>query len=123
MRASILVVDDDEAIREGLETLLVDEGYEVHSAENGQVALELLRSGKRPSLVLLDLMMPVMDGREFCAMCALDAELAAIPIILFTAGSITPEIAALPVNEKLRKPADIDVLLETVRRNAIGKLA
>ena len=59
---SVLVVDDDEAIRETLREVLSDEGYLVEVAENGARALERMRAPLRPGLVLLDLMMPVMSG-------------------------------------------------------------
>ena len=63
----ILVVDDDRDIRESLRELLAEAGYAVAVAENGRVALERLRAGLRPGVILLDLMMPIMDGMTFRA--------------------------------------------------------
>ena len=58
----VMVVDDDDEIREALSDVLTDEGYEVVGARDGQQALQFLREGRRPHAILLDLWMPVMDG-------------------------------------------------------------
>src|SRR5262245_36830107 len=62
---SVLVVEDDDGIRESIVEILRDEGYLVHEASNGREALEQLKDGQRPCVVLLDLMMPVMSGWQF----------------------------------------------------------
>src|SRR5262249_61831819 len=62
---NILIVEDDAATRDALTLVLSDEGYAVSSAANGREAIDLLRQGDAPDLILLDLMMPVMDGWQF----------------------------------------------------------
>lgn len=78
----VLVVDDDEDVRIGVQGLLEKRGFQVAQAVDGQDALEQLRRGLRPSAILLDLHMPRMDGATFCARCTDDPELAKIPIIV-----------------------------------------
>jgi CheY-like chemotaxis protein len=82
--AFILVVDDDEAIRESLVDLLEDRGHRVQVAANGRDALDIMRSST-PCMILLDLMMPVMDGWEFASLKAQDPRLSTIPICVVTA--------------------------------------
>ncbi len=78
----VLVVDDDEGVRLGVEALLEKRGFKVVQAVDGQDALDQLRRGLRPSAILLDLHMPRMDGETFCARCTDDPELAKIPIVI-----------------------------------------
>lgn len=80
----ILVVDDDQAMRSMLETVLLDEGYSVLLARNGKEGLELA-ARQRPALVLLDLMMPVMDGWEFLDAIKEKPEFADLPVLLLSA--------------------------------------
>jgi len=95
----ILVVDDDEDLRESFAGVLEDAGYEAASAGNGREALDFLRSSPPPCLVLLDLMMPVMDGLSFITEKEADSELANIPVVVITAaaGSRLRSIAPRPV--------------------------
>jgi CheY-like chemotaxis protein len=82
----VLVVEDDEDIRESLAQVLRDEGYAVAAAANGREALAQLRSDEpRPDIILLDLMMPVMDGWQFRVAQQEDPQLAAIPVVILTA--------------------------------------
>ena len=82
----ILLVDDDGDVRETIREALEEEGHRVTSAANGQEALSLLRDGKvRPDLILLDIMMPEMDGWAFRAEQRKHPELASIPVVVFTA--------------------------------------
>ncbi|MBW7882831.1 MAG: response regulator [Caldilineaceae bacterium] len=83
-KSVILVVDDAPAGRETMEALLYSPSYELHFASNGPEALSLA-SKKRPDLILLDVMMPGMDGFEVCRRLRLDPDLAEIPVILVTA--------------------------------------
>jgi CheY-like chemotaxis protein len=95
LKRSILIVDDDEEVRETLHDALAFEGFTVTVAHNGQEALEALRADERaPWLVLLDLMMPVMDGRTFLKVRGADADLARIPVIVLSAGGDCREIKA-----------------------------
>ncbi|HLY37048.1 MAG TPA: response regulator, partial [Candidatus Binatia bacterium] len=85
-RGAVLVVDDDPATRDALVVLLRHEGYPAESVNDGQQALARLRDRKPPSLVLLDLMLPVMDGFEFRVQQLQDPALARIPVIVVSAG-------------------------------------
>jgi CheY-like chemotaxis protein len=109
-RASVLVVDDDEAIREVVAEVLRDEGYAVTCAENGEQALRELRRGPPPDLMLLDLMMPVLSGWEVLEELECDERLSRLPIVIVSA------MAGPPSHEHLFKPIDLDRLLSTVRR-------
>src|SRR4051794_18478515 len=81
----VLLVDDDGSVRESLTELLEADGYRVVAAENGLRALALLRAGVRPSVVLLDIMMPEMDGWDFRLQQLRDPELALIPVVVVSA--------------------------------------
>ena len=85
-RRAVLVVDDDVAIREALTEALVEEGFPVHAARNGLEALDWLQDNRgRPCVVLLELMMPVMDGRTFLGIRRSDPSLSRIPVIVVSA--------------------------------------
>ena len=113
----VLVVEDDPDVRSMISILLGLEGYDVSSAENGQEALDLLHAGQRPQLILLDLMMPVMNGWQFRAAQVRDPELADIPAVVISGGDrIAEHTRALGATDYLRKPIDLDVLLATVQR-------
>jgi CheY-like chemotaxis protein len=111
---AVLVVEDDEGIRESIVELLRDEGYSVVGAANGREALDALRGGGRPCLVLLDLMMPIMSGWQFLDEIA-HTPLADLPVILVTAAR-DPNVK-LPGRPVLAKPVRIDVLLEAVKQH------
>jgi CheY-like chemotaxis protein len=109
----VLVVDDDEDIRVCLRELLADEGYRVETAVHGRQALDVLMRGERPCLVLLDLMMPVMDGVELLAHVRARPELSKIPVVVVSAASC----AEPPEGTKLlRKPVPFDAILHEVER-------
>jgi CheY-like chemotaxis protein len=113
-RHTILVVDDDAEIRESIADLLQDEGYEVAVAANGREALDQIRAGLRPRVVVLDLMMPVMDGWQFLDERARDAALKAVPVVVVSA---TPETLQPPETcAFIRKPMRLELLLEVVGR-------
>ena len=113
----VLVVEDDPDIRDATAILLEDEGYQVEQAENGQRALELLARGPTPCLVLLDLMMPVMDGHEFLErLRALGPPNAALPVVVMTAAH-NPSVPE--ARQVIRKPYSVDALLEAVERHAV----
>src|SRR5438270_7229737 len=84
-RKRVMVVDDCEATRDILTVILEVEGFEVVRAANGQEALGHLRGPARPDLILLDLMMPGMNGYELLSMVKQDAQLASIPVVVFSA--------------------------------------
>jgi len=111
---NILVVEDDESIREALGDLFQIEGYAVRLAENGLEALHALEdSNALPSLILLDLMMPVMDGRTFLKELA-KRDYPAIPICVLTAGSKGEFPPTTESFQILRKPINVDDLMSNV---------
>jgi CheY-like chemotaxis protein len=116
-RASILIVEDDADLREALSQVLRDEGYEVLGAAHGREALDRLRGGRRPCLILLDLTMPVMNGWQFRAEQRDDPELASIPVIVLSAGQdLSAQMPVLGLREYIRKPIRLESLLESVAR-------
>lgn len=114
----VLIIEDDPFILDSLKDLLQEEGYQVGMAKNGQEGLELLQKGFHlPKLILLDLMMPVMDGAQFRTEQMKDTRLRQIPVILMTAdGHIDAKRLSLAVDDCLRKPTDLDFLLEKVKQ-------
>ena len=114
---SILVVDDQLAIREMFAALLEDEGYTVACAGNGKDALDYLRQAEElPGLILLDLAMPVMTGYEFLREQRRDAMLASIPVILMTArGHFDQQDIDVHAVDYIHKPTDLDTLLQAIR--------
>lgn len=113
---SILVVDDDLEIGEVLCEVLRDEGYRATRAGNGAEALQLLRVGERPDVILLDLMMPVMNGWQFREEQVRDPLLAGIPVVVMTA-SRQFDAEVLDPCEVLPKPLQLERLLEAVERH------
>ena len=118
MKNLVLVVDDDRDIRDSLIEMLEDHGYPATGAANGAEALEALRTRPRPSLILLDLMMPVMDGRGFREEQLKNPAWADIPVIVISAyGNIEAQAQELAVGF-VRKPVASRPLIELVRRYA-----
>lgn len=116
MRDGILIVEDDESIREILKTALEFEGYRVWVAANGQEGIEILSKGASVCLILLDLMMPVMDGWEFVDAMGKDSELSNIPVVVITAFG---DLGGRPIRAKevVKKPVDLDYLFRVVKQN------
>jgi CheY-like chemotaxis protein len=114
---TVLVVDDDQDLLDVTQFVLEGEGYGVATARNGEEALVLLRAGPPPALVLLDLMMPVMNGWEFLEARARDPALQAIPVLVLTASEPEQVPGAVGI---LRKPFDLDDLIGAVARHARG---
>lgn len=117
----VMIVDDDLDLRELLSELIQDEGYEVVQASHGAEALALLRSGHlNPSLILLDLMMPVLDGWAFRRAQMEDPALREIPVIVLTADVSAParaQSSGIGFADFLLKPVSIDLLLQRVNEN------
>jgi CheY-like chemotaxis protein len=113
MSTCILLVEDDDLIREAMAAILMDEGYEVVKAENGQAALNWLLHNPAPRMILLDLYMPIMSGMDFRQRQLENPALAAIPVVVVTAAgeSAAPALSALP---QIRKPIDLEELLHCV---------
>ncbi len=119
----ILLIEDDADIRGMISQLLELEGYRVEVCSNGADALEVLRDSEaadKPGLILLDLMMPVMNGWQFRAEQARDPELEEIPVVVMSGdGRVTDRAPPVRAASFLKKPVDLDVLLETIRRYAL----
>lgn len=109
---SILVVEDDDDIRNAIVDLLETEGYSTESAVNGKDALDKLSQIERPCLVLLDMMMPIMNGRQFLDEVMKDSTLAPIPILIVSA--VADKANTEGSVGFLKKPIDIDVVLDVV---------
>jgi DNA-binding response OmpR family regulator/anti-sigma regulatory factor (Ser/Thr protein kinase) len=115
---AVLVVDDDRDIRETLCELLEDEGYRAVGAGDGREAIATIRaSDALPALILLDLMMPTMDGLAFRAEQLQVAAWAAIPTVVLSAFAVDEAAAIELAAPILKKPIAIDRLLETVARH------
>jgi CheY-like chemotaxis protein len=116
---TILIVDDDEAIREALRAVLEMEGYETALATQGREALTWLGQHPRPGLVLLDLMMPVMDGWQVIDELRQQDQLSEVPVVVVTAfGRDLRGATGLPI---LRKPIELRDLMDTVDRYCGGE--
>jgi CheY-like chemotaxis protein len=116
-RGDVLIVEDDTDLRQALTQILADEGYRVDGAEHGLSALEQLRDGRRPCLILLDLTMPVMNGWQFRDEQRQDPSLAAIPVVVISAGAnLSEQIGPLGIQDYIRKPIQLGQLLATVQR-------
>jgi CheY-like chemotaxis protein len=112
---SILIVEDDDDVREALAAFLEGEGYPVVEARDGQEALRCLRSTTEFCLILLDLFMPVMNGWSFRREQLNDAKLASIPVVVISADRSAPERAIdLGAVEAMVKPIHFDRLRATV---------
>ena len=113
----VMIVEDEADAREAMVELIEDEGFPAVGAVHGQEALEMLKSGTRPSLILLDLKMPVMDGWGFCEALAADERLASIPVAILTASAIYDTLPHRRNGAGLfTKPVDFQRLLSLVRR-------
>lgn len=114
--ARILVVDDDSTIRETVAEALQLDGFNVETARNGAEALAAVRV-RPPSGILLDLMMPIMDGWQFLERCRASQLCNGVPVVVMSAYSKLPEEASrLGVKGCIAKPFDLDVLLGAIER-------
>jgi len=114
----VLVVEDDKDIRDSVLEILVEEGYGARGFAHGAEALAYLHAGGRASIILLDLMMPVMDGITFRLELEKDAALNAIPVILLTAdGNAKHKATTMRVADGLDKPMRVEDLLSMVQRH------
>jgi CheY-like chemotaxis protein len=111
---SVLVVDDERDIREAVAEALKDEGYQVLDARDGAEALRQLRA-HHPAVVLLDLMMPGMNGWEFCAARKREPELCGIPVIVISA---LGRVSGIDAQAFLQKPFELEALVSAVRQYA-----
>jgi CheY-like chemotaxis protein len=110
-RPTVMIVDDDADIRDGLADLLSDEGFQVQTAANGLEALHALRRGELPRVILLDLMMPFMDGYQFLAARREEPSLQEVRVALITASGQLDR-SQLEGVTVLRKPIQTAALLD-----------
>jgi len=114
----VLLVEDDLDIAEAILDVLMDEGYEVAHATNGREALELLHTQPRPAVILLDLMMPEMDGPQFRAEQLRDPALSSIPVVVLSADRLVAQKAKeLGVWGYVTKPLQPDQLVSIVEQS------
>ncbi len=119
----ILVIEDDDDIRETIRDVLQDEGYRVDTAANGREAIDHLQDGHLPAVILLDLMMPVMNGAEFLDELSADPRLVTIPVIVVSAWPRHSGRVGGHSTAYVRKPIDLRELLGQIERLGGGRLA
>jgi CheY-like chemotaxis protein len=114
----VMIVEDDEDIRADLSAILRMKGFVVHEAANGREALARLSAGERPGVIVLDLMMPVMNGWELREVMRADAALAEIPVVVVSGAGRIPddEAATLAPAAVLVKPFELVDLIDVVSR-------
>ena len=115
--STVLVVEDDPDIRDVLREMLEPEGYEVATAEHGEDALAWLRTHLAPCAILLDLMMPVMDGPTFLRALRAEGSLSDIPVVVLSAAG--PDLLASTADDvmaRLPKPIQPDAVLTELSR-------
>lgn len=112
---TVFIIEDDVDTRDMIGRFLELEGFRVETAANGRQALDRLDAGTRACVILLDLMMPVMDGWEFRRRQACHARIADIPVIVFSAAG-RDRIEQVEANDYISKPVDLDELLDRVSR-------
>jgi CheY-like chemotaxis protein len=116
-KTDVLVIEDDEDIRDALSDALSDAGYSVSTASDGFDALEWLRNNPAPCVILLDWMMPHCDGVQFRNAQINDPSLKAVPVVLLTAdANVESKRAQMSADEFLRKPVQLRQLLDVVAR-------
>ncbi len=122
LQQQVLIVEDDADIRECMADVLSTAGYSVRTAANGLEGINVLRDGYRPCVVLLDLMMPVMNGQEFLVRVRerSEPEIAEIPVVVVTAAG--QNVSAPGANALVRKPFEVDALLLEVARQCEPRL-
>ena len=115
-KTRILVVDDDPDTLALLESIFSSHGYEVTSSPSGTIALDLLRGGLRPCLILIDLEMPAMNGEQVRLALAQDAALKDIPVVITSASREHLERLGLSI-QQLEKPFSLNVLIQIVEKH------
>ena len=114
---SVLLVEDDDFIRQEISEALQDEGYKVSTAAHGKEALAILADGQKPSVVLLDLMMPVMNGWEFLKAFKRDDAHTNIPVVILSAFADRATIIGGDAISVLRKPINLDALFNVLEEH------
>jgi CheY-like chemotaxis protein len=117
VRCNVLVVENEDALREEVTEFLEESGYRVDSVADGPAALDYLRQhapDNLPDVILLDFWMPRMNGREVKAELRKDPALSRIAVVAFTANRLSDEVLSIGADDYLAKPPDPDQLLSTV---------
>jgi two-component system, chemotaxis family, chemotaxis protein CheY len=114
-KKTVLLIEDDDDVREAVEQILIDEGFRVVAASDGGVALDVLAQGEhRFCTIILDVLMPGVDGAEFLARAR--DRLRSIPVLLFSASQLPGHLRNDPqVKDLIPKPVEVEVLLEKIR--------
>lgn len=117
-RKTVFLVEDDLDLRESLKDLLEMEGYDVEEASDGQDALEKLQVRvDMPHLILLDWMMPRMDGAQFCLAKKVFSRIDSVPILLLTAdGRVNEKVTQIGAAMGIAKPVDVEILLSAIEK-------
>jgi CheY-like chemotaxis protein len=115
-RRDVLIVDDDPDIRDAVGECLRYEGYDVHSAADGRDALDRLEYGLRPAVILLDLMMPVLNGFDVLEALKSRPEWKSIPVVIVSANRGYEAEDLSGAVSILRKPVNVDRLLAAVEQ-------
>jgi two-component system response regulator CpxR len=115
MENKILIIEDDANIRDVLKLALNFEGYDVVTAKNGKEGLEILEKDAPPGLILLDLMMPVMNGWEFVEALKDRRIFSKVPIVVVSAYSERAKV--IDCTDFVLKPLDLDTLLNSVKKH------
>lgn len=119
---SILLVEDDDFIRQEISEALEDEGYHVAKAAHGKEALAILDKGVKPAVVLLDLMMPVMNGWEFLKAFKKNDAFSGIPVIILSAFADRATIIGGDAISVLRKPISLTALFHVIEEHCTAKM-
>jgi CheY-like chemotaxis protein len=117
----VLIVDNELELRSSIAEFLRDEGFSVREASHGQEALDMLRSQvQKPCLILLDYMMPILDGAGFRKIQLEDPSISSIPVVLMSAGRFSDDIVELlSLQAIVNKPIDLDVLIAIVGKHCL----
>ncbi len=121
---TVLVVDDDEIMRNGIKRILESEGYNVIAAEDG-IALSKILETTRLDLILLDVNLPWIDGFELCRLIKDHHHLKVVPLVMISAGNSAEEVQrgiSAGADDYIAKPFDIDTILTTVNRRLLSPL-
>jgi two-component system response regulator MprA len=108
----VLIVEDELDIRDTLQEAFEEEGYQVVVAGNGKEALARLEEGPRPSAIILDIVMPIMNGAELYAALQADPALSRIPVVVSTSDPTRAPSGVL----LMRKPLNLDRLIAAIAR-------
>lgn len=118
---SVLIVEDDQFMLDSLATILQEEGYETLKAENGQRALEVLKEGPSPDLILLDMIMPVMNGWDFATAYRQEFNSETPIIVISGAADVAKRAEDIKADACLPKPYDLNEILQLIRSYFLKK--